>query len=164
MDCNGELTKITYNGDERIAIDVTNGSHHKHEAKNGECFEKQGDVVLEKYTQSNWQKDGQYQKFNEKGWLEAEAGYKAGELDGVCKEYNSDGTVASLKHYDNGKEDTVKYLAMREIAQMRVTKSEQKRKEAAEKILKKFWEACWMYDHKDEAEAEAPDFGTMQPA
>ena len=40
----------------------------------------------------------------------------------------------------------------------------EERKEAAEKILKKFWEACWMYDHKDEAEAEAPDFGTMQPA
>ena len=40
----------------------------------------------------------------------------------------------------------------------------EERKEAAEKILKKFWEACWMYDHKDEAEAEVPDFGTMQPA
>ena len=40
----------------------------------------------------------------------------------------------------------------------------EERKEAAEKILKKFWEACWMYDHKNEAEAEAPDFGTMQPA
>ncbi|MBQ9420081.1 MAG: helix-turn-helix transcriptional regulator [Synergistaceae bacterium] len=40
----------------------------------------------------------------------------------------------------------------------------EERKEAAEKILKKFWEACWMYDHKDEAEAEAPDLGAIQPA
>ena len=44
----------------------------------------------------------------------------------------------------------------------------EERKEAAEKILKKFWEACWMYDHKDEAEAQMPDFSeifsAIQPA
>ena len=40
----------------------------------------------------------------------------------------------------------------------------EERKEAAEKILKKFWEACWMYDHKGEAEKGIEDFVPVQPA
>ena len=40
----------------------------------------------------------------------------------------------------------------------------EERKEAAEKLLKKFWEACWMYDHKGDAEKDIGDFASVQPA
>lgn len=128
MDCNGEKTTLTYNGDELVAIDVFNGPYHKHEEKNGKCYSKMGDVVTEEYSTNNWKKEGTYRKYNNvKGWLEQEADYKDGTLNGIYKEYNSDKTIAALKHYNNGTEDTATYLKARE-------RCEVLRKIVAEKI------------------------------
>ena len=44
----------------------------------------------------------------------------------------------------------------------------QEREESLKKIIASFQKACWMFDHKDEAEAQIPDFNaavnTIQPA
>ena len=44
----------------------------------------------------------------------------------------------------------------------------QEREESLKKIIASFQRACWMFDHKDEAEAQIPDFdaavNTIQPA
>lgn len=128
MDCNGEKITLTYNGNEHVATDVFNGPHHKHEEKNGKCYSKMGDVVTEEYSTNNWEKEGTYRKYNNvKGWLEQEADYKDGKLNGIYKEYNSDKTVAALKHYNDGTEDTATYLKARE-------RREVLRKIVAEKI------------------------------
>ena len=44
----------------------------------------------------------------------------------------------------------------------------QEREESLKKIIASFQKACWMFDHKDEAEAQIPDFNAtvsaIQPA
>lgn len=38
------------------------------------------------------------------------------------------------------------------------------REKSLQKIIQSFQKACWMYDHKSEAEAQIPDYGAIQPA
>jgi len=38
------------------------------------------------------------------------------------------------------------------------------REKSLQKIIQSFQKACWMYDHKGEAEAQIPDYGAFQPA
>ncbi|MBR2208973.1 MAG: helix-turn-helix transcriptional regulator [Synergistaceae bacterium] len=42
--------------------------------------------------------------------------------------------------------------------------TQQERDEALKKIIANFHKACWMFDHKSEAEAQIPDCGAIQPA
>ena len=46
--------------------------------------------------------------------------------------------------------------------------TQQEREESLKKIIASFQKACWMFDHKDEAEAQIPDFNAtvsaIQPA
>ena len=42
--------------------------------------------------------------------------------------------------------------------------TQQERDEALKKIIANFHKACWMFDHKSEAEAQIPDCSAIQPA
>ena len=42
--------------------------------------------------------------------------------------------------------------------------TQQEREESLKKIIASFQKACWMFDHKDEAEAQIPDFNATVSA
>ena len=69
----------------------------------GECTLTRNRIIVEKYTNKNGQKNGLYQKFNNKGKLEEEAQYQNNELNGIRKIYNNNGLLMVEAEYKNNK-------------------------------------------------------------
>ena len=86
----------------------------------GECVEYENGVPVKRYQQKGGVRDGRYEELDPKGWVRAEGQYRAGELQGFYKEYNSDGSVASRRFYKDGEDVTPQREILQQAAREHV--------------------------------------------
>ena len=91
--------------------------------ENGECkeFGEKGTII--RYQQKNGVKDGTYEVLDSDGrWVRESGTYKNGKLNGVYREFNSDGTVAARRFYKDGEDITPQQEVLRAAAAKNVNK------------------------------------------
>ncbi len=91
--------------------------------ENGECKEidENGNIVC--YQQKNGVKDGTYEVLASDGsWVRESGTYKNGKLNGVYREFNSDGTLAARHFYKDGEDITPQQEVLRSAAAKNVNK------------------------------------------
>lgn len=91
--------------------------------ENGECKELGKNGTIIRYQQKNGVKDGTYEVLDADGrWVRESGTYKNGKLNGVYREFNSDGTVAARRFYKDGEDITPQQEVLRAAAAKNVNK------------------------------------------